>query len=112
MADVATEQPQPQKYEFNVSMSCGGCSRAVDKVLSKLQKDSQSSPEQTPEQTAEQTSGIPKYEVSLEKQTATVFAYPDVPYETILKKIAATGKKVNSAKAGDKEMSVDISPAA
>ncbi|GAO13324.1 uncharacterized protein UV8b_00698 [Ustilaginoidea virens] len=63
-------------YEFNVSMSCGGCSGAIDRVLKKLD-------------------GVESYEVSLENQTAKVVT--ELPYETVLSKIAKTGKKVNSA---------------
>lgn len=50
MADtVAASAPAPgeHKYQFNVSMSCGGCSGAVERVLKKLEgpsKQSSSSP--------------------------------------------------------------------
>ncbi|RCI14451.1 hypothetical protein L249_6129 [Ophiocordyceps polyrhachis-furcata BCC 54312] len=64
------------KYEFNVVMTCGGCSGAVDRVLKKLD-------------------GVESYEVSLENQTATVTT--DLPFDTVLEKIAKTGKKVNAA---------------
>ncbi|PFH57113.1 hypothetical protein XA68_15488 [Ophiocordyceps unilateralis] len=66
------------KYEFNVAMSCGGCSGAIDRVLKKLD-------------------GVESYQVSLERQTATVVT--NLPFETVLDKIAKTGKKVNSATA-------------
>jgi len=37
MADVdAATAPIEHTYKFNVSMSCGGCSGAVDRVLKKL----------------------------------------------------------------------------
>lgn len=40
MADVVSATPdsaeQQHVYKFNVSMSCGGCSGAVDRVLKKL----------------------------------------------------------------------------
>jgi len=37
MADVdAQSAPAEHTYKFNVSMSCGGCSGAVDRVLKKL----------------------------------------------------------------------------
>jgi copper chaperone len=32
-ADVAAEH----KYQFNVSMSCGGCSGAIDRVLKRME---------------------------------------------------------------------------
>lgn len=43
MADVATAATpdvptgQEHKYHFNIVMSCGGCSGAVDRVLKKLE---------------------------------------------------------------------------
>ncbi|KAH6971773.1 hypothetical protein BGZ61DRAFT_532785 [Ilyonectria robusta] len=74
-------------YEFNVSMSCGGCSGAIDRVLKKLE-------------------GVDSYEVSLENQTAKVVT--GLPYETVLQKIAKTGKKVNSGKADGIEKSVEV----
>lgn len=77
-------------YQFNVSMSCGGCSGAIDRVLKKLD-------------------GIDSYEVSLENQTATVVT--SLPYEHVLAKIAKTGKKVNSATVDGAERSVEV-PAA
>jgi len=40
---MADEQ-QDHTYKFNVSMSCGGCSGAVDRVLKKLDGKSASSP--------------------------------------------------------------------
>ncbi|KPM39153.1 hypothetical protein AK830_g7413 [Neonectria ditissima] len=78
-------------YEFNVAMSCGGCSGAIDRVLKKLD-------------------GVDSYEVSLENQTAKVVT--GLPYETVLAKIAKTGKKVNSAKADGVEKSVEVPAAA
>ncbi|KAM0248241.1 hypothetical protein ACHAP5_003623 [Fusarium lateritium] len=74
-------------YEFNVSMSCGGCSGAIDRVLKKLE-------------------GVESYDVSLENQTAKVVTA--LPYDTVLQKIAKTGKKVNSGKADGVEQSVEV----
>ncbi|KAI1069089.1 hypothetical protein LB507_006503 [Fusarium sp. FIESC RH6] len=72
---------------FNIAMSCGGCSGAIDRVLKKLD-------------------GVESYEVSLENQSAKVVTA--LPYETVLQKIAKTGKKVNSAKADGVEQSVEV----
>ncbi|SMR64154.1 unnamed protein product [Zymoseptoria tritici ST99CH_3D1] len=72
-------------YEFNVTMTCGGCSGAVDRVLKKLD-------------------GVDSYEVSLDRQTAKVVT--SLPYSTVLEKIQKTGKKVNSGKADGVEQSV------
>ncbi|KAG5659320.1 hypothetical protein HG530_012064 [Fusarium avenaceum] len=80
MADTHT-------YEFNISMSCGGCSGAIDRVLKKLD-------------------GVESYDVSLENQTAKVVTA--LPYDTVLQKIAKTGKKVNSGKADGVEQSVEV----
>ncbi|KAF5656429.1 metal homeostasis factor ATX1 [Fusarium denticulatum] len=80
MADTHT-------YEFNITMSCGGCSGAIDRVLKKLD-------------------GVESYDVSLENQTAKVVT--TLPYDTVLQKIAKTGKKVNSGKADGVEQSVEV----
>jgi len=77
-------------YKFNVSMSCGGCSGAVNRVLGKLD-------------------GVKSYDVSLDTQTATVVADPELSYETVLKTIKKTGKKVNTGEADGESRSVDIS---
>ncbi|KAF5569688.1 antioxidant metal homeostasis factor [Fusarium phyllophilum] len=80
MADTHT-------YEFSITMSCGGCSGAIDRVLKKLD-------------------GVESYDVSLENQTAKVVTA--LPYDTVLQKIAKTGKKVNSGKADGVEQSVEV----
>ncbi|TGO81963.1 hypothetical protein BPOR_0960g00010 [Botrytis porri] len=67
-------------YKFNISMSCGGCSGAVDRVLKKLD-------------------GVRAYEVDLAGQTATVIGKPELEFYTVLEKIANTGKKINTAEA-------------
>jgi len=64
-----------QTYKFNVSMSCTGCSGAVDRALKR-------------------TEGVNNIDISLEKQEVIVKA--TAPYETVLEKIKKTGKKVNS----------------
>ncbi|KAN0107921.1 putative heavy metal ion transporter [Hyaloscypha variabilis] len=74
-------------YKFGVSMSCGGCSGAVNRVLAKLD-------------------GVKSYDVSLDTQTATIVAAPELDYETVLKTIAKTGKKVNTGEEDGKERSV------
>jgi len=76
-------------YKFNVAMSCSGCSGAVDRVLKKLE-------------------GIKSYDVSLATQSATVIAGPTLSYETVLKTISNTGKKVNSGEADGVEQSIEI----
>ncbi|PWN46820.1 putative ATX1-antioxidant protein and metal homeostasis factor, partial [Violaceomyces palustris] len=63
------------EYKFEVAMSCGGCSGAVTRVLSKLE-------------------GVESFDVSLEKQEVIVKG--TAPYETVLEKIKKTGKEVKS----------------
>ncbi|KAG6029547.1 hypothetical protein E4U19_000911 [Claviceps sp. Clav32 group G5] len=75
-------------YEFNVTMTCGGCSGAIERVLSRMD-------------------GIESYDVSLDTQTARVVT--GLPYEDVLVKIAKTGKKVNSATADGEARSVEVS---
>ncbi|KAK4133170.1 heavy-metal-associated domain-containing protein [Trichocladium antarcticum] len=77
-------------YTFGVSMSCGGCSGAVERVLKKLE-------------------GVKSYEVSLDAQTARVVAEEALPYEKVLRTIAKTGKKVNSGEADGVAQSVEVS---
>ncbi|KAF2737274.1 hypothetical protein EJ04DRAFT_510381 [Polyplosphaeria fusca] len=67
-------------YKFNVAMSCGGCSGAVERVLKKLD-------------------GVKSYNVSLETQTAEVVTEDSVDYSTVLEKIKKTGKAVKSGEA-------------
>ncbi|KAK4213029.1 hypothetical protein QBC37DRAFT_286866 [Rhypophila decipiens] len=76
-------------YKFNVSMSCGGCSGAVDRVLKKLD-------------------GVKEYTVSLDDQTAVVTADPSLTYDKVLRTIAKTGKKVNKGEADGVEQSVVV----
>ncbi|KAI9055076.1 hypothetical protein LZ554_000041 [Drepanopeziza brunnea f. sp. 'monogermtubi'] len=75
-------------YKFNVSMSCGGCSGAVTRVLTKLE-------------------GVKSFDVSLDTQTATVVAEPSLSYEKVLTTISKTGKKVNSGEADGEARSVE-----
>ncbi|OQO05297.1 hypothetical protein B0A48_09065 [Cryoendolithus antarcticus] len=67
-------------YKFNVTMTCGGCSGAVERVLKKLD-------------------GVKSYDVSLDTQTANIITENSVNYATVLEKIKKTGKKVNSGEA-------------
>ncbi|KAF1997521.1 putative iron/copper transporter Atx1 [Amniculicola lignicola CBS 123094] len=67
-------------YKFNVAMSCGGCSGAIERVLKKLD-------------------GVKSYNVSLESQTAEIVAEESLDYDTVLEKIKKTGKTVKSGEA-------------
>ncbi|MCJ1305532.1 Cytosolic copper metallochaperone [Hypocenomyce scalaris] len=64
-------------YNFNITMTCGGCSGAVERVLKKLD-------------------GVKSYDVSLDTQTADIVTEESVGYNTVLEKIKKTGKTVNS----------------
>ncbi|KAJ5160623.1 Metal homeostasis factor ATX1 [Penicillium canariense] len=75
------------QYKFNVAMSCGGCSGAIERVLKKLE-------------------GVKSFDVSLESQTANIIAEPTVSYDTVLAVIKKTGKTVNSGEADGQAMSV------
>ncbi|KAK4949646.1 Cytosolic copper metallochaperone [Elasticomyces elasticus] len=74
-------------YKFNVTMTCGGCSGAVERVLKKLD-------------------GVKEYNVSLDTQTADVTAADSLSYEAVLEKIKKTGKAVNSGEADGVAMAV------
>ncbi|EER28180.1 Cytosolic copper metallochaperone [Coccidioides posadasii str. Silveira] len=75
------------QYKFNVTMSCGGCSGAVERVLKKLE-------------------GVKSFDVNLESQTATVVAEPTLEYDTVLNTIKKTGKTVIKGEADGTEMAV------
>ncbi|KAL2044554.1 hypothetical protein ABVK25_012382 [Lepraria finkii] len=74
-------------YKFNVTMTCGGGSGAVERVLKKMD-------------------GIKTYNVSLDTQTADITTDDSVSYEAVLEKIKKTGKTVNSGEMDGQSMSV------
>jgi hypothetical protein len=52
--------------------------------------------------------GVEKYDVSLENQTAEIITKDDtLPYETVLTTIKKTGKKVKSGEADGKDMPIE-----
>lgn len=65
-------------YQFEVKMSCSGCSGAVTRALGKLP-------------------GVDKIDANLETQTVDVYT-ESVDYETVLEKIKKTGKEVTGGK--------------
>ncbi|KAK7550845.1 hypothetical protein IWX49DRAFT_564050 [Phyllosticta citricarpa] len=75
-------------YKFNVTMSCSGCSGAIDRVLKKLD-------------------GVKSHNISLESQTAEVVTADSLDYDTVLNTIKKTGKKVNSGEADGQTKSVE-----
>ncbi|CAI7642857.1 hypothetical protein N7533_011373 [Penicillium manginii] len=75
------------QYTFNISMSCGGCSGAVERVLKKLD-------------------GVKTFDVNLESQTAKITTEPSLSYDTVLATIKKTGKAVNSGEADGEKQAV------
>ncbi|KAF3492079.1 uncharacterized protein GIQ15_01596 [Arthroderma uncinatum] len=73
------------QYIFDVTMTCGGCSGAVERVLKKMD-------------------GVKSFEVSLDTQKATVTTEPTVSYENVLAVIKKTGKSVTKGEADGVEM--------
>uniref|UniRef100_A0A060TA10 ARAD1D23540p n=1 Tax=Blastobotrys adeninivorans TaxID=409370 RepID=A0A060TA10_BLAAD len=67
------------QYQFNVSMSCEGCSNAVNRALGRLE-------------------GVEKVDISLPTQTVDVKTADSVSYDTVLATIKKTGKAVNDGK--------------
>lgn len=89
---MSSAPPQSQTYKFGVEMPCGGCSGAITRVLGKLE-------------------GLESFDVSLENQIATVVTRDDtVSYDTVLKTIHKTGKKITSGEANGKSMSIAVEP--
>ncbi|KAK3986654.1 heavy-metal-associated domain-containing protein [Cladorrhinum sp. PSN332] len=89
VAAPAAAGENEHKYVFNVTMPCGGCSGAVERVLKKLE-------------------GVKSYDVSLETQLATVVTDASLPYDKVLKTIHKTGKKINSGEADGVEQSIEV----
>ena len=96
-------------YKFNVAMTCGGCSGAVERVLKKLDGKSSPYPTLSPASWTmadKINTGVKSFDVSLDTQTANVVTEESVDYATVLEKIKKTGKKVNSGEADGVEKEV------
>ena len=98
-------------YKFNVTMTCGGCSGAVERVLKKLDgAPFHTTPHYTtPSRPANDhclLPGVKSFDVSLDSQSANVVTEDSVDYATVLEKIKKTGKKVNSGEADGVPQSV------
>ncbi|AMD19559.1 HCL592Cp [Eremothecium sinecaudum] len=65
-------------YQFDVVMTCSGCSNAINRVLTKLQPE------------------VSKIDISMEKQTVDVET--TLSYDTILEAIKKTGKQVKGGR--------------
>ncbi|KAJ3348947.1 Cytosolic copper metallochaperone [Entophlyctis luteolus] len=66
--------PMENTYQFQVLMTCTGCSGAVDRVLKK-------------------TAGVTSYDISLETKTVTVVS--TLSQDEVMNVIKATGKPVS-----------------
>jgi len=96
-------------YKFNVTMTCGGCSGAVERVLKKLDgmfPNRLSLHYLSVANILTIHVGVKTYNVSLDTQTADVQTEESVSYETVLEKIKKTGKVVNSGEADGQSMAV------
>ncbi|KAI9815076.1 MAG: Cytosolic copper metallochaperone [Pycnora praestabilis] len=85
-------------YKFNVTMTCGGCSGAVERVLKRLDVRIVN---------GSSSAGVKSYDVSLDTQSADVTTGEALDYATVLKTIKKTGKKVNSGEADGEPKSID-----
>ncbi|KAK9351698.1 hypothetical protein V1505DRAFT_369716 [Lipomyces doorenjongii] len=65
------------EYQFNVAMSCSGCSGAVNRVLSKLE-------------------GVNDIKITLEDQKVVVKTNDNLSYDAVLNQIKKSGKQVRS----------------
>jgi len=91
-------------YNFNITMTCGGCSGAVERVLKKLDGPKSHALVLTAVLTL--LPGVKSFDVSLDSQTASVVTEPSLDYNTVLEKIKKTGKKVNSGEADGQPQAV------
>lgn len=65
-------------YEYDIAMSCGGCSGAIDRVLKRLQ--------------GEENNQVTEYEVSLEAQKAGING--EIDPSVLHSKLAKTKKEI------------------
>jgi len=63
-------------YAYNVTMTCGGCSGAVNRVLSRMP-------------------GVEKIDIDMDKQLVTVHTTDAVSHDQVLEAIKKTGKAVS-----------------
>ncbi|KAL2135902.1 hypothetical protein VTI74DRAFT_6285 [Chaetomium olivicolor] len=88
-APAAPAAPAEHTYVFGVDMPCGGCSRAVENVLKKLE-------------------GVKSFKVSHENKNATVVTDASLSFEQVLEKIRGAGKTVTSGKADGVPQSIPL----
>lgn len=96
-------------YKFNITMTCGGCSGAVERVLKKLEGKLHFTPGSDSSLLVSANIsllGVKEYDVSLESQTATIKTEESLDYTTVLEKIKKTGKAVTGGEADGVAQSV------
>ena len=90
-------------YEFEVKMSCGGCSGAVGRVLKKLEgmpPHFSITNTTLPFAAANQplAIGVKEYSTNLETQKVNVTTVPELDLDTVTATIKKTGKEIVSSK--------------
>ncbi|KAF8245548.1 hypothetical protein K440DRAFT_404368 [Wilcoxina mikolae CBS 423.85] len=76
--EVSTAPETLKNYEFEVKMSCGGCSGAIERVLSKLE-------------------GVKSYKTDLPTQKVNVTTVSKLSLDDVKKVIGKTGKEIVSS---------------
>jgi len=104
--DIAqVSEVQEHNIIFNITMTCTGCSGAVERVLKKLDGGLLNSLDLTLNSNdADKQIPVKSYDVSLENQTATITTTPDVSWEDVFEKVKKTGKKINTIKVDGKDV--------
>ncbi|ODO00746.1 copper chaperone [Cryptococcus wingfieldii CBS 7118] len=77
ITSIPGSTPSGPAYQYNVKMTCTGCSGAVNRVLAK------------------NITAPNAYHISLPKQLVLVWGPSLPPFETVTEKIAKTGKVIN-----------------
>ncbi|TVY34150.1 Metal homeostasis factor, partial [Lachnellula occidentalis] len=100
VAETTPKELSEHTYNFEVVMTCTGCSGAVNRVLGKLKGSVHfSSPHSHSIAPTTPFSifffpGVKSYDVALEQQRVFVTAEPSLDYDTVFDKIKKTGKHV------------------
>jgi copper chaperone len=90
---LGTERPKENTYEFNVKMTCSGCSGAVNRALSKAEGVLRLILTERCINQMFHYKGVTSYDVNLEQQTVVVKG--PATYDYIYEKIKKTGKEVS-----------------
>jgi copper chaperone len=77
--DNGNNKAMTKHYQYDVTMSCSGCSGAVTRAVGKLE-------------------GVERVDAHLDTQKVDVYANEGVTYDAVLAKISKTGKTVNGGR--------------